>query len=336
LPEPFFPEPSAREIKPAFETIPQAVLADVGRALGSGVVSGEIARGSFSAAANFILRLQDGRKVFAKGNHPEEMAHGTQTLRQEIFVYENARVLREVAPRYLGFVHDGDEDGWMLGLWEFIDAPRAGLDRVLETVAKFHAAREDAGLLPGCRDLSYIKLFFAPGRKWMRPRDEAKVRTEFLALFEDGEAWLARNLQRLIALQEKAAAVSAPEGLLHGDLRMDNVIGGARAVDWPNACRGPVIFDLLFLCAGLEAEGAGMIEDFLNVCPGPKTKPEDAHAVAAAISGMLADQARRAVPEKMPRLRWVQKSQLLALLKFLARAGQIESIPRMVGETGAI
>jgi hypothetical protein len=54
--------------------------------------------------------------------------------------------------------------------------------------------------------------------------------------------------------------------------------------------------------------------------------------MAACLAGYLADQARRPVPDKLPRLRWMQKTMLLSLLGFLRRAGVVDSIPRMTNQ----
>lgn len=290
------------------------------------MAGGEVVHGGFSASANFVLTLEDGRKVFAKGNHPGEQAHGIQNLRQEIAVYGNARVLREIAPPYLGFVSDGDEDGWALGVWEYIEhGARPGTGEILEALGKWR--RAEAPGLKDCREMSYVELFFSPERKWLRLAREEKVRRNFTALFAEAgaaEGWLEKNLAALCALQAGAGKVRAPFVPLHGDLRADNIFKGRDGkvyiVDWPNACRGPAAFDLLFLGAGLGEDLAG--------------KEEGVPEIAAAIAGYMADMAGRAVPEKLPRLRWMQKTILLALLRYLAAVGAVESAPRMAGQTG--
>lgn len=319
-----FPPPSLKEKKPEFAEIPAFMLERIGGVAGSRVVSGEAAYGGFSASANFVLALEDGRKVFAKGNHPGEQAHGIQNLRQEIAVYEKAAVLKDIAPRYLGFAWDGDEDGWALGVWEYIaQGAAAGADEMLEALGRWRVS--DQPWLRDCREQNYIEQFFSPEKKWLRLAHEDKVRRNFTALFEEegaAEVWLEKNLPALCALQAGAGKVKTPFVPLHGDLRDDNIFKGADGkvyiVDWPNACRGPAVFDLLFLGASLGQDLAA--------------GEEGAAEVAAAISGYMAGMAGRAVPEKLPRLRWMQKTVLLFTLRVLGAAGAVESPPRMKGQ----
>jgi aminoglycoside phosphotransferase (APT) family kinase protein len=327
------PEPLLKERRPGFRDIPAAILDKISALCGAPVSDGAIVHGGFSAAANFMLTLANGRKVFAKGNHPGDESHGAQNLRQELAVYENAPVLREISPRPVGVVGDGDEDGWMLGLWEWIDhGPLPDLAATLETLEKWQ--RADIPALNECREQSYISGFFSPERKWRRLGDEMKVRESFLSLFADrgmAEAWLGRHLPVLLALQDAVADLRAPEGPLHGDLRADNIFPGQDGrvyiVDWPNACRGPLAFDLVMLGASLEMQGRHFVENMLH------GQPRDACLIMAAVlSGYFAESAGRAVPEKLPRLRWMQKSMLTSLLSYLSRENICESLPEMQGQ----
>jgi Phosphotransferase enzyme family len=310
-------------------------LRDIAALAGAPVAGGEIAWGGFSPAANFLLTLDDGRRVFAKGNHPGEMAHGTQNLRQDIAVYETAPALKTIAPRYLGCVHDGDEDGWMLGLWEAADVLRTApaLARVMQAL-KIWREGPPPDLL-SAREKNYISFFVTPDRKWARLRDERPVRDGFLSLFEDQDAaraWLSSGLPALIALQAQAG--QGPQTPLHGDLHPSNIFEdkarGVMIVDWPNACLGPASFDLLFLGAAL-----GDVTRVLSAAraEGLETGSEDdIAAMTAALVGFMADQARRAVPERLPRLRWMQKTMLRALLDFLSLEGRLAPAPRLCGQ----
>lgn len=326
----FFPEPASRERKPSFADVPPRILDEVSRVAGSRVAGGETAYGGFSTAANFIFALDDGRRIFAKGNHPLEESHGVQNLRQEIGVYQNAAALKDIAPPFLGAVFDGDEDGWALGLWDYIEhAPSPpSAAAVLGALERWGAG--DGAFLPGCREKSYIRDFFSGERNWLRLGAEEKVRARFLSLFDDGGTaarWLEKNLSALCAAQEKIKGVSGAAPV-HGDLRADNAFQDARGkvyiVDWPNACLGPPVFDRVLFGASLEAAGRGPIEDVLGA-----GRPDDAVAMAAVFSGHFADHAGRAVPAALPRLRWMQRSLLVALLRFLGRAGVVESVPGM-------
>ena len=161
---------------------------------------------------------------------------------------------------------------------------------------------------------------------------------QFLGIFADkteAAKWLDKNLPALLKLQSQADKMTGPMGLLHGDLRADNFIftpDRAYAVDWPNAAYGPLVFDLAFLFSNLEALGYGKTEDFFANYKAVTVPPADITIMLACLAGYFADHAYRDVPDKMPRLRWMQKGMLLAQLKALARLGILESPPKMAGE----
>lgn len=349
--KPLFVEPAVSEIKPEYDAIPEDILKKIGRRLAGEVEDGEIVFGSFSASAGYVLTMDSGLKIFAKGTHPGEMAHGTQHLRQEIAAYENLPVLKDVSPAYYSFVTDNDEDGWSLGLWEYIQPdPMAhaltAIDDVMSLLVKVHQSDVPPDVLLHARAQNFISGFFNDEKKWQRIRDDETVQEKFLTLFADaneGKSWLEKSIGTLTDLQTKNVSGVYVEGLIHGDLRMDNVIfgqGRSYLVDWPNACVGPVVFDLVFIAAHLESLGIGKAEDFIaayetaggHAFTSDAAKADELCQILAAISGYFADMAYRAVPEKLPRLRWMQKSMLLACLNILSRFGKIESPPLFAGE----
>lgn len=332
---PLFPEPFAKEAKPSFAQIPPVLLLKIEDMFSEKILAGSTAYGGFSAAAGFIITFKSGRKVFAKGSHPKDTAHGTQNLRQEIRVYADVPVLHEISPRYLGFVQDDDEDGWMLGFWEYIEpAGKLVVEDMIEALVRFQ--RDGAVNLKSATEQNYISLFLNGEKKWHRIDEEAATAEKFICLFSDaaaGRQWLRKNIGTLCALQDKA--VEGTMGLLHGDLRADNFLCGKDktfVIDWPNACRGALIFDAMFLFANLESLGLCNMESAFAIFEkkgGVNFSTEQKSIAAAHLSGFFADQAYRAVPEKLPRLRWMQRGMLCALLLFLSRLGIIDSPPKM-------
>ena len=210
------------------------------------------------------------------------------------------------------------------------------LPRLMQLLKDWQASNGAQEVLPSVREQVYINQFFSVEKKWQRLKNDAAIRKKFLTLFENpaaAEAWFEKSIDALAEWQIRASRLGAPEGLVHGDLRLDNFIftgERAYAVDWPNACFGPFVFDQMFLFSNLEAEGFGKTEELTEQFGSYIS--DDAVAMLASLSGYFADQAYREVPERMPRLRWMQKSMLLAQLKCLSRLGIIESIPRMTDE----
>ncbi|MBI1215745.1 MAG: phosphotransferase [Alphaproteobacteria bacterium] len=336
-------EPEAREKKPLFSDLPPAMLRQIEDMVGDKIASSDVAFGGLSSSAGFIMTLQSGRRVFAKGTHPGELSHGAKNLGQEVMAYETLDILRAVAPPYIGVVSDGDEDGWMLGIWDFVphDPNLASAQRVMEVMKRWQADREAQGILPPARKQVYIDQFFTGDKKWLRLRHDEGVRKKFLSMFAQPSLagkWFEHNMVALCQWQARVEKMETAEGLLHGDLRLDNFLFALErsfAVDWPNACWGPLALDLVFIFSNMEAMGYGQTEKLFDEYAqtgGAAIDPDDRAVMLTAVSGYFADQAYREVPEKLPRLRWMQKSMLLAQLKCMARLGIIESPPQMNGE----
>ena len=340
--KPLLPEPAAREQKPAPADLPPAITRQLEKLVKAKITGVVFAEGGLSVSAAFIFTLDDGRRVFAKGAHPGDTAHGVKNLAQEVLVYECVDVVRRVSPPYIGLVSDGEEQGWMLGVWECVehDPGRATVHRAVASLASWQRTAPAQALLPAAKQHVYISQLLSAERKWLRLRNDDIARKKFFHMFarpEAGKAWFDANIAKLCQHQARCGQLKTEEGLLHGDLRVDNFLFGPEktyVIDWPNACWGPLVFDPVFLSSNLEALGFGPAELFFTQYAGAAKpiSPEDQAPVLGALSGYFADQAYRDNVEKMPRLRWMQKSMLLAQLRYMARLGLIESLPQMAGE----
>ena len=101
-----------------------------------------------------------------------------------------------------------------------------------------------------------------------------KSSPEYLRGRRHGEGkWFGANIeagpvQRIkVEGARRPPVCAAEEGLVHGDLRVDNFLFGAQdtwVIDWPNACRGPLVFDLVFLSSNMEALGFAPAEKFFT------------------------------------------------------------------------
>ncbi|TAL32782.1 MAG: aminoglycoside phosphotransferase family protein [Alphaproteobacteria bacterium] len=342
LRRPILIEPPGREQKPQPADLPPAITRQLEKLVHAKVAHSTYASGGLSVSAAFIFTLDNGKKIFAKGSHPGDTAHGAKNLAQEVFVYECVDIVRNISPPYLGLVSDGEEDGWMLGVWECVDHDpnKASVDRVVASLNAWQRTPSAKALLPTARQHVYISQLLSGEKKWLRLRIDEMAKKKFYAMFQNqnaARAWLDKNLSTLCTYQQRAEKMRGEEGLMHGDLRIDNFLFGEQTwvIDWPNACWGPLVFDLMFLFSNMEAMGFGSADNMIAAytkVTGKMPEPDDQVAVLTALSGYFADQAYREVVEKMPRLRWMQKSMLLAQLRILARFGIIESPPALVGE----
>ncbi|MGK5742278.1 phosphotransferase family protein [Micromonospora sp. URMC 103] len=121
---------------------------------------------------------------------------------------------------------------------------------------------------------------------------------------------LGGRLHELVALESRLpgyAAAAAPDALIHGDLRLDNVLidagGGAWFCDWTWLCRGPAWFDL----AGLLITGYASGLDVDRLFAGHPTAagaPADALDVTlAALAGYFLTTAAATPPTASPQIR---------------------------------
>jgi thiamine kinase-like enzyme len=126
-----------------------------------------------------------------------------------------------------------------------------------------------------------------------------------------GAGWLKAALPTLIQFEESCPTEG--DSLTHLDLRSDNICVTAERVvfvDWNSACLSNPRLDLGFWLPSLAYEGG----------PEPEKILPDAPEVAARVSGFFA--ARAGLPEisDAPRVRAVQRRQLVTALPWAARA----------------
>jgi aminoglycoside phosphotransferase (APT) family kinase protein len=334
---PLLSEPHEREKKPLPSQLPKLLEQQIETLVGARITGVTHVSGGLSVSAAFVFALDNGQKIFVKGAHPGDTAHATKNLEDELKAYKSIRALKEIAPRYIGLAGG---DGWVLGIWEHVDhdAANAAPARAVSSLAGWQ--RTKAAALHPANEHIFISQFLSNDRKWQRLRSDDIARKKFLAMFErpdTAQRWLDANIVKLCRLQERVTRIADEEALIHGDLRLDNFLFGKDktwVIDWPNACRGPRALDPVFLFSNLEALGFGPAEEFFTAYGAAEQPlpPDDVGAMLGALSGYFADQAYRDNVEKMPRLRWMQKSMLLAQLRYMGRLGLIESPPKMSGE----
>lgn len=339
-----FPEPDKREARPDWSQVPPGITRQLQEILKDKIIAASIAWGGYSPSAAFIATLGSGRKVFIKGTHPGQDTHGTQMLRQEMEAYAALADMSSFSPACYGLVSDGSEEGWMLAVFDYIDTlstlptlpwTNEKIDAVFSLLVRLHTHAPVA--LPAAHEKNYIERFMKPEGGWLRIRDEKKIADKFVTLFEDAadaQTWLSAALPALCGLQEKAAEISGAVGVLHQDIRSDNILfdpsGRAFLIDWPNACCGPVVLDLAGFIPLMSAESGIDAEILLTRYEkkSPQKTDRDSLAIAlASFSGYMADNAYRAIPEKLPRLRWMQKTALSSMLHWATTLVQIPPSP---------
>jgi hypothetical protein len=138
--------------------------------------------------------------------------------------------------------------------------------------------------------------------------------------------WAARNLDRLAELESGWREAVAGSTLLHCDVRSDNFLittTGIVLVDWPHACVGSPVLDLVAWAPSVELEGGPAPEELLALHGPAFSVDRDVLAVlVAAFSGFLVRHSLRPSPPGLPTLRPFQAAQGAVALAWLHRVAR--------------
>jgi aminoglycoside phosphotransferase (APT) family kinase protein len=256
-----------------------------------------VASRGYALGDRWVVRLRDGRTVFAKRAIDEPTADG---LHAEHGVY--AALSASFMPSLLGW-EDGELPLLLLEdlsgeIWPPPWTP-ASIEAVLQTLAEVAATPAP----PGLRMLASH-----PPATWDAVAQEPET---FLGLGLCAEAWLADSLPAL--LEASRPAILAGDALLHFDVRSDNLcIRGDRAVlvDWNLACVGDPAFDVAFWLPSLTLEDGPQPDELAS---------DEVNAFAATVAGFFAARAGQPPPPGAPTVRAFQLAQLEVALPWAAR-----------------
>jgi hypothetical protein len=137
------------------------------------------------------------------------------------------------------------------------------------------------------------------------------------------DEWSARHLDRLAELESGWPAAVAGPSLLHCDVRSDNLLVTSAAivfVDWPHACVGAPVLDLVTWAPSVALEGGPAPEGLLALSAPSAAVDRDIVAVlAAAFSGFLVRHSLLPPPPGLPTLRAFQGAQGEVALAWVRR-----------------
>ena len=292
-------------MRPDTAVLPDSLRQKIEDVLGERIVRAEPIGGGYTPARRLRLSLRNGGSVFAKAATNENTA---VWLRTESQVYDALAGAPFLAER-LAWHDDGAEP--FLILEDLSDAhwPPPWTNTHIESI---RAALSDVAASRSRIPFPLTRIEDDQGNfaSWHRVANEPEP---FLSLGLCSAAWLHAALPTLIAAE--SAAPLAGDDLLHLDIRSDNICfragtGAAVLVDWNWVCVGNRDLDIAGWLSSLHSEGG----------PSPETILPDAGEFAALLSGYWAFRAGTPPPPGAPRVRDVQKRQLLFALPWAARA----------------
>ena len=276
----------ATAVRPAWFDLPPVVRDAIGVRLGSPITSAVSAGGGFTRAFAAVLTTSAGDRVFVKAAQRSDPTAGwyareaavTAALPPEVPAARPRWTLAEAG--YFVLCLDAI-DGAMPALpWT-----QEALDAVLRAWSMSAAALAEpteqliALGMPPLADLLRDDLSW-----WSRI---AAGQMPMPAVSDR----VAGHLTELAGLERALPALTAGSGMLHGDLRVDNVLldreGTAWLCDWTWPCLGPAWFDVVTLL--VTAYASGLDADALLI---PWRAPADGvDGALAALSGYWLVQA---------------------------------------------
>jgi Ser/Thr protein kinase RdoA (MazF antagonist) len=130
---------------------------------------------------------------------------------------------------------------------------------------------------------------------------------------EISDPWCLERLDELVAAEARWDEVTVGDGLIHGDVRSDNVLltpgGRVVFVDWTNTCVGASWFEVLAMLPSVQLEGGGAPETVLARAGLGDLDFASQLPVVAAFVGYFADRGRLPDPPGLPTLRPFQRAQ---------------------------
>jgi Ser/Thr protein kinase RdoA (MazF antagonist) len=287
-----------------WQELPAAVRSWAQNVLGAAVVGSASQPGGFSPGAASRLTLADGRRAFIKAVSASANPDTPAMHRMEARV---AAVLPPgvPSPAFLGSYDDGD---WVALLFADVEGRQPGqpwqladLERVMTALADLH------------RLLTPSPLTAVPGVAERHRHSMAGWRQLAAAGGAGLDAWSGRNLDALAGLESGWEQAAAGTTLLHSDVRADNMLvtaDGVVFVDWPHACVGAPLFDVVAFAPSVALEGGPEPEWLLARSGSAATADPDAvTAVVAAVAGYFTRQALLPAPPGLPTVRAFQAAQ---------------------------
>jgi hypothetical protein len=244
----------ATAVRPGWSDLPLTLRLAIGARLGAPVEDVRVAGGGFTRAFAAVVTTAGGERAFVKAA-PVTDPTSDWYVREAAVTAALPAGVPAARPRWTLRA-----DGWFVLCLDALDARVPGLPWApVELTAALRAWRESADALAeppaelravGLPSLSEIV------RGEMSWWSEFSFRGEALP---PAPGWVPSRLGELVALEQALPGLVAGGGVLHGDLRVDNVLidpgGVAWLCDWTWPCVGAQWFDAVTLLVSAFASG---------------------------------------------------------------------------------
>ncbi|MGW6058079.1 aminoglycoside phosphotransferase family protein [Streptomyces sp. NPDC055189] len=300
-----------------WRAVPLGVRNVVETRLGSPVQSAVSQRAGFSPGVAARVRLADGRRVFLKAVGPEPNPDTPGMHRAEA---RFTAALPAAAPVPL-LLMALDFEGWVVLAFEDVDGKMPAQPWQPDELLRVLGAAADLSVLLTPSPVEAPTLAERFGAKFQGWRLLAVACNEGADELTWLDPWARRNLARLVEREGGWVAAAAGSGLVHGDLRADNILlteDKVMFVDWPGAAVGAPWFDVVAMGPSVVMQGGpDMIPLLDQHLDAQSVHPENATTVLAALAGYFLRQSVQEAPPGLPTLRAFQGAQGAAALSWL-------------------
>ena len=291
--------------------LPEHVRGEINGLLGSEVVEVVGQRGGYGPSLAARCGLADGRRVFIKAVSPTQNPDSPDITRREAHI---AGCLPAAAPAP-ALLHTFDDGEWIALVFEEVAGrcPETPWDP--EELDRVVRATYQLGELAPSAPLETVAEHY--GSKFAGWRTLASEAPHAVT-----DQWCVEHLDALAAEEARWEAVTIGDGLIHGDVRSDNVLLTGRGVvfvDWTSTCTGASWFEVLAMLPSIELEGGGTPEAVVARAGLDDLDVDRAVPVVSAIAGYFAHNGRLPAPPGLPTLRAFQRAQGGVAIAWLRR-----------------